>query len=128
LYRIDDPFFRLWFRLVAPHRATLVAGTDAARRQILKLVAQSRAGMGRGRAVDRRSARSRRRSAISSRTIPSLSKLEHEAREVDFGPSPNHCEIPNWKVLRALFVPALPKGAPNRIGAVHLIAVEHWAR
>jgi AAA+ ATPase superfamily predicted ATPase len=35
LYRIDDPFLRLWFRLVAPHRASLVAGTRASRAAIL---------------------------------------------------------------------------------------------
>ena len=31
LYRIDDPFFRLWFRLVAPARGLLVSGTRASR-------------------------------------------------------------------------------------------------
>jgi hypothetical protein len=35
LYKIADPFFRLWFRVVAPHRAQLASGTSAARRQIL---------------------------------------------------------------------------------------------
>ncbi len=35
LYRIDDPFFRLWFRVVAPHRAALVAGTQASRAALL---------------------------------------------------------------------------------------------
>jgi AAA+ ATPase superfamily predicted ATPase len=35
LYRIDDPFFRLWFRLVAPHRAALLAGSAAARARLL---------------------------------------------------------------------------------------------
>lgn len=35
LYKIADPFFRLWFRVVAPHRAQLASGTPAARRQIL---------------------------------------------------------------------------------------------
>ena len=29
LYKIDDPFTRLWFRVVAPNRATLAAGTPA---------------------------------------------------------------------------------------------------
>lgn len=31
LYGIADPFFRLWFRLVAPHRAPLASGTRLAR-------------------------------------------------------------------------------------------------
>ncbi len=31
LYRIADPFTRMWFRVVAPHRATLAAGTPATR-------------------------------------------------------------------------------------------------
>lgn len=35
LYKIADPFFRLWFRVVAPHRARLASGTQAARRQLL---------------------------------------------------------------------------------------------
>ena len=35
LYKIADPFFRLWFRVVAPHRAQLASGTAAARRQLL---------------------------------------------------------------------------------------------
>ncbi len=46
LYRIRDPLFRLWFRVVAPNRAQLATGTRAARRAILAphwsgLVAQS---------------------------------------------------------------------------------------
>jgi AAA+ ATPase superfamily predicted ATPase len=35
LYRIDDPFVRLWFRVVAPNRAALTAGTPATRIAIL---------------------------------------------------------------------------------------------
>ena len=35
LYKIADPFFRLWFRVVAPYRAQLASGTPATRRQIL---------------------------------------------------------------------------------------------
>jgi AAA+ ATPase superfamily predicted ATPase len=35
LYKISDPFIRLWFRVVAPYRAQLASGTSAARRQIL---------------------------------------------------------------------------------------------
>ncbi|HEX6903942.1 MAG TPA: ATP-binding protein [Thermoanaerobaculia bacterium] len=35
LYKIADPFFRLWFRVVAPHRAQLASGTPTARRQLL---------------------------------------------------------------------------------------------
>ncbi|HWN40958.1 MAG TPA: ATP-binding protein [Thermoanaerobaculia bacterium] len=35
LYKIADPFFRLWFRVVAPYRAQLASGTPAARRQLL---------------------------------------------------------------------------------------------
>jgi uncharacterized protein len=36
LYRIDDPFFRLWFRVVAPHRALLAASPRAARLRLLE--------------------------------------------------------------------------------------------
>jgi len=32
LYRIDDPFFRLWFRVVAPHRGPLASGTRQTRK------------------------------------------------------------------------------------------------
>jgi AAA+ ATPase superfamily predicted ATPase len=35
LYRIDDSFFRLWFRVVAPNRGALAAGTRAARLRLL---------------------------------------------------------------------------------------------
>jgi AAA+ ATPase superfamily predicted ATPase len=35
LYRIDDPFFRLWFRTVAPHRGQLTAGSRQARLRLL---------------------------------------------------------------------------------------------
>ena len=36
LYQIDDPFFRLWFRLVAPRKALLLSGNVEARRQVLQ--------------------------------------------------------------------------------------------
>jgi hypothetical protein len=32
LYKIDDPFFRLWFRVVAPHRGSLASGTRETRK------------------------------------------------------------------------------------------------
>ena len=35
LYKLDDPFLRLWFRVVAPNRAALVAGSPASRRALL---------------------------------------------------------------------------------------------
>ena len=35
LYKIDDPFFRLWFRVVAPHRGPLASGTPQTRRDWL---------------------------------------------------------------------------------------------
>ncbi len=40
LYRIRDPFFRFWFRVVAPHRATLTATSPASRRAIFQQHAQ----------------------------------------------------------------------------------------
>jgi hypothetical protein len=36
LYKIDDPFLRMWFRVVAPNRAALTAGTPASRAAILE--------------------------------------------------------------------------------------------
>jgi hypothetical protein len=46
LYKIDDPFFRLWFRTVAAHRAQLAAGSRQTRSALLSrfwngLVAQA---------------------------------------------------------------------------------------
>jgi hypothetical protein len=46
LYKVDDPFFRLWFRTVAPYRAQLAAGSQRTRADLLSrfwggLVAQS---------------------------------------------------------------------------------------
>ena len=35
IYRISDPFLRLWFRVVAPNRAALVAGSPASRQAVL---------------------------------------------------------------------------------------------
>jgi AAA+ ATPase superfamily predicted ATPase len=35
LYKIDDAFLRMWFRVVAPNRAALTAGTSASRRALL---------------------------------------------------------------------------------------------
>lgn len=35
LYKIDDPFLRMWFRVVAPNRAMLIAGSRASRHAIL---------------------------------------------------------------------------------------------
>lgn len=35
LYKIADPFFRLWFRVVAPHRGPLASGARAVRLQLL---------------------------------------------------------------------------------------------
>jgi hypothetical protein len=35
LYKIDDPFLRMWFRVVAPNRAALTAGTPASRKAVL---------------------------------------------------------------------------------------------
>jgi hypothetical protein len=36
LYKVADPFLRMWFRVVAPNRAALVAGTTRTRTAILK--------------------------------------------------------------------------------------------
>lgn len=35
LYRIDDPFFRLWFRVVAPNRGALTSGSRESRLELL---------------------------------------------------------------------------------------------
>lgn len=46
LYKIDDPFFRCWFRVVAPHRAQFAVASRQTRRRVLdrfwqELVAQA---------------------------------------------------------------------------------------
>jgi len=38
LYRLSDPFTRLWFRTVAPHRALLATATTSGRRQLFERV------------------------------------------------------------------------------------------
>ena len=35
LYKIDDPFFRLWFRVVAPHRGRLATASREVRLALL---------------------------------------------------------------------------------------------
>lgn len=35
LYKLDDPFLRMWFRVVAPNRAALIAGSDESRAAFL---------------------------------------------------------------------------------------------
>lgn len=55
LYKIDDPFFRFWFRVVAPHRGPLASGTRRTRRAWLArfwedLAAQTWEDLCRGRA------------------------------------------------------------------------------
>jgi AAA+ ATPase superfamily predicted ATPase len=54
LYKIDDPFFRLWFRIVAPHRGLLAASPRPARLEVLRrlwsgLAAQAWEELGRWR-------------------------------------------------------------------------------
>jgi uncharacterized protein len=36
IYRIDDPFFRMWFRVVAPRRGLLATAPPSIRRQVLE--------------------------------------------------------------------------------------------
>ncbi len=37
LYKINDPFFRLWFRVVAPHRGLLATASQATRLHLLRI-------------------------------------------------------------------------------------------
>ncbi len=46
LYKLADPFMRLWFRIVAPHRAELVAGNRASRAAVLARHWEHLAGQG----------------------------------------------------------------------------------
>lgn len=41
LYKLDDPFLRLWFRIVAPNRAALTVGTRASRLSLLSVARRS---------------------------------------------------------------------------------------
>ncbi|HXV59772.1 MAG TPA: ATP-binding protein [Vicinamibacteria bacterium] len=36
LYKIDDPFFRLWFRVVASHRGQLASGSSSSRLELIE--------------------------------------------------------------------------------------------
>ncbi|WP_394828240.1 hypothetical protein [Pendulispora albinea] len=53
--------------------------------------------------------------------LPSLRSLERDAGELASRPLPEPLRTSKAEIVRALFVPALPKRAPARIGDVHLV-------
>lgn len=86
LYKIDDPFFRLWFRVVAPHRAQLASGTAKTRRQLLAkfwsgLVAEAW-------------------EELCRRSLPALSEASTVGRLGPWGPASRwwHGNQPEWDV------------------------------
>jgi hypothetical protein len=115
LYRIDDPFFRLWFRVVAPHRGQLVTASKAGRRRLLE------------RHFDTLNAQAWedlcRIHLTGLRTSGSIGKL---------GPwGPGSCwwkaNLPE-RVVRALFVPALAARVPRRISGVEIVTGDNMLR
>ena len=89
LYKISDPFFRLWFRVVAPHRAQLASGNHQTRSQILTRFWQGLC------------AESWEELCRSS--IPHLDKRHRRAKAGLWGPSQRwwHGDAPEWDVVSA---------------------------
>jgi AAA+ ATPase superfamily predicted ATPase len=87
LYKIADPFFRLWFRVVAPYRAQLASGSPAVRRQIL------------ARFWDSLCARSWEE--LCRRQVPRLPVDEALGKAGPWGPASRwwHGTEPEWDVL-----------------------------
>lgn len=150
LYRIDDPFFRLWFRLVAPHRAALVAGTRASRARVLEhgfepLVAEAWEDLCRSQLPSFGPWKPAQRwwhksapewdlvassvdgkrllvgEARFSRRPVSARRLEREANDLARRPLPDPVLQSSAELVRALFVPAVQKGTPRRLGAVQIV-------
>lgn len=158
LYRIADPFFRLWFRLVAPHRARLVSGNATSRAQILNrgfdpLVAlaweelcrqqlsSSDATWGPAQRwwhksqpewdVVAESTNGNRvlvGEARFSSTPFTRKRLEQEARTLVARALPTPLVGSKAVLCRTLFVPALAKGAPRRIGEVEVVTLAELLR
>jgi AAA+ ATPase superfamily predicted ATPase len=158
LYRLDDPFFRLWFRVVAPHRARLAVATRAERLALLRrhwphLVAATWEDLCRsllpklaprtplGRLGPWSEARRWWHGSLPewdlvSRSTEGRRMLVAEvkwsakpfsepqaralARAVQIRPVPA-CATQSDEVIRALFLPAVVKDTPRRLGDVLLV-------
>jgi hypothetical protein len=157
-YRIDDPFLRLWFRVVAPRRAALISGTAGSRRALLtphweSLVAQAwedlcrqavprltRGAVGRlgpwqpaqryWRGTDPEwdlvadavnGADTLLGEAWFYRRPATPALILREAARLESRPPPPPTS--NRQVVRALFVPLVQKGAPRRVGSVHVVTM-----
>lgn len=156
LYKIADPFLRLWFRVVAPNRAALVAGSRASRAAVLAahwdaLVAQTWEELCRravpllvrgpvGKLGPWQPARRYWHGAAPewdvvadsvdgertlvgevwfTRTAASTATLRREAARLEARPVPEI--VGDRALVRVLFVPAVQRGAPRRLGAVHVV-------
>jgi AAA+ ATPase superfamily predicted ATPase len=151
LYRLTDPFFRLWFRCVSPHRGFLLQATAAERRELLahhwpalraeafeQLCRMLLPGLrgGRGWGVAQRwwqgsepeldvVAASRDGDALLVGEVRALAKAlnEQTARKEVQGllARPVHKGLPRKELERVLFVPRIEKGCPRRIDGVWLV-------
>jgi hypothetical protein len=160
LYKIADPFLRMWFRIVAPDRATLIAGTRASRRSMLEahwalLVGQAweelcgRAVPALGRDVGGPWQPPRRywhgnapewdfvADAIDgNRTLVgeawfsykpvSATTLRREAHRLEAKPPPPM--LVGRELVHMLFVPSVQRGAPKRVGSVHVVTAADVVR
>jgi AAA+ ATPase superfamily predicted ATPase len=146
LYRIDDPFFRLWFRVVAPHRGQLVTASKAGRRRLLErhfdtLNAQAWEDLCRIHLTGLRTSGSigklgpwRPGSRWWKANLPEwdVVALSMDDRRLLLGDV-------NWsrrrfdkaspeRVVRALFVPALAARVPRRISGVEIVTGDNMLR
>jgi hypothetical protein len=87
LYKIHDPFFRLWFRVVAPHRAQLASGNRQARSQILMRFWQGLCAEG--------------WEDLCRSLLPDLDKRNGRAKASNWGSSQRwwHGDAPEWDVV-----------------------------
>jgi AAA+ ATPase superfamily predicted ATPase len=151
LYRISDPFVRLWFRVVAPNRGQLAAGSTRERLGLLErhwpaLVGDAweelcRAGASKlgewlpagrwwqGNAPEwdlvSRSLNGKRAllgECRAWRAPATRAMLEPEVRRlIGRAPPPFAREL---EAQRALFVPALAKGAPRKLDGVEVVTLD----
>lgn len=151
LYRLADPFLRLWFRIVAPARGQLALATAAERRRMLEVHLPNLAGLAleelARRAVPRLGdwgpaqrwwqgsqpewdvvARSPSNAVLlgevrALQRPPTLKALRSEVDRLLLR-SPPELDFQPTHLERALFVPSVPSGTPSRIREVSIVTLD----